>query len=393
MITTGYLKSIQPKRGRPTKVVPDGKVGGLQARIGARGRVEFSLVYRVARDPHQIRRRLGYWWNDDLGPAPSDRWISLDQARIAALTLKDAATRGHPDAWAFAPAPVKQEPVPLPADVVEAVVTRYAREHLRTLRTGPAVEKVLRQSLPLDRPISAVTRADVRKVLDGHMARGKGALANRVYSLLSTFFAWAVDRDLVEASPMAGMARPMRKEVSRDRVLDDEELATVWGAVEVMTPARRDCIRFLMLTGLRRSEASELLWSDIAGDLLTIPAARAKNNMAHLVPLSPQALSLIGAPNGSERVFDFDGKRADLSTYTANLAKTLTLPDWRLHDLRRSFASGLQRLGVKPEVIDRCLGHSNVVKGTAAVYLREAYLPERRAAMELWSEHVERITT
>ncbi len=388
MLTTALLKKVEPKRGRPTRTIPDGKVGGLSARIGARGQVEFSLVYRWGSLPWpQFRRSLGYWWDDARGPAPSDRYITLDQARIAAMQLKERARMGEPELGADWVAPPLNTPSK-PKDAVEAIIDRYAREHLSTLRTGLAFEKLLRQSLPADRPISAVSRADIRRTLDGHMSRGKGFLANRVFSALSTFFAWCLDRDLIPTSPLVGMARPMKKEPSRDRVLDDVELATVWTATSSLTPARRDAIRLMMLTGLRRSEASEIRWADIVDGVLTIPAERAKNGMAHLCPLSPQALSLIGAPHGSERVFDFDGKRADLSTYAAKLAKTLALPDWRLHDLRRSFASGLQRLGVKPEVIDRCLGHSNIVKGVAAVYLREAYLPERRAALNLWGAHI-----
>jgi integrase len=402
-LTTAYLKTIGPKRGRATRCEPDGTVGGLSIRYGARGHVEFSLVYRFAFDPSQYRRTLGYWWNEDLGPAPSDRWISLDQARIVALQIKEKAFRNdidlHASHWkAVAPAPAPPEK---PADATEAVIDRYAREHLSTLRTGAAFEKLLRQSCAafLQRPIGEVARADLRAVLDGHMGRGKGFLANRVHATLSTFFAWALDRDLITTSPMANMARPMRKEEARDRVLNDAELAKVWHAVGTLTAPRRDAIRLMILTGLRRSEASEIRWQDIDGAeaggpaMLTIPTERAKNNMAHLVPLSPQALAIIGEPNGGERVFDFGGKRADLSTYAAKLAKTLDVPDWRLHDLRRTMASGLQRLGTKPEVIDRCLGHSAVVKGVAAVYMRSQYLPERKAAMELWGRHVAATTS
>jgi integrase len=142
---------------------------------------------------------------------------------------------------------------------------------------------------------------------------------------------------------------------------------------------------------LRRSEASEIRWSDIDGEMLTIPGERAKNGMAHLVPLSSQALAIIGERNGSDRVFDFGGKRADLSSYAAKLAQSMDIPNWRLHDLRRTMASGLQCLGTKPEVIDRCLGHSAVVKRVAAVYMRSQYLDERKAAMELWGQHVTKV--
>jgi integrase len=403
-LTTAYLKSIEPRRGRGTVCEPDGTVGGLSIRYGARGHVEFSLVYRFNGYSTQYRRTLGYWWNDDLGPAPSDRWLSLDQARILALQIKEKAFRNDPELFgshftAIVPKPEPPPPPKKPADAAEAVIDRYAREHLSTLKTGVACEKLIRQACSafLQRPIGEVTRADIRAILDGHMARGNGAMANRVHAVLAAMFKWAADRELIEASPMVGMTRPVRKVVSRERVLNDAELAKVWHAADVLHAPRRDAVRFLMLTGLRRSEGTEIRWSDIdTGGLLTIPGSRTKNGMAHSVPLSPQALDLINAqPRRCEFVFTYDGASpaGDLSIYKAKFldpAAGLT-EHWQLHDLRRSVASGMQDLGIKPEVIDRCLGHSAVVKGVAAVYMRSQYLPERRAALDLWCSHVAKI--
>jgi integrase len=243
------------------------------------------------------------------------------------------------------------------------------------------------------RPLADVTRADIRKVLDGYMQDGKGFMANRVRSAFSTFFTWAVERDLIKVNPIAGMARPMKIEASRDRVLNNAELAAVWNAVgSGLHASRRDAIRLLMLTGLRRAEAAEMRWTDIDGDMLVIPADRAKNGVAHVVPLSAQALEVIHARPRTDCpfVFSYNGHRPvrDLSTYQARLARKMNVSDWRLHDLRRSVASGMQELGVEPHVIDACLGHSAVIKGVAAVYLRAKYLDERKAAMTLWGNHV-----
>jgi len=113
--------------------------------------------------------------------------------------------------------------------------------------------------------------------------------------------------------------------------------------------------------------------------------------VAFTVPLSPQALEMLDSrPKGGDRVFGT--KLGNLSTYSAAVAKTTGI-EWRLHDLRRTFASGLQQMGVTPAVIDKCLNHSAVVKGVAAVYLRSQYLPERKAAMELWGRHVAATTS
>jgi hypothetical protein len=217
-LTTAYLKSVEPKRGRGTRNEPDGTVGGLSIRYGSAGRVEFSLVFRFKDEHKQQRRTLGYWWDADRGPAPSNRWITLDQARIAALQLKEKAfagadpdlayrlSHGYPKPSSFDAPPVKL------SDAMEAVIDRYAREHLSTLKTGAACEKLIRQACSafLQRSIGEVARADIRAVLDGHMARGNGATANRVHAVLAAMFKWVADRELIATAD--GGNEPARAE-------------------------------------------------------------------------------------------------------------------------------------------------------------------------------------
>jgi integrase len=373
--STPFLQSIRPKRGRPTTVIYDDIVGGLSIRYGARGVVEFNIAYRIRGYRQQYRQKLGHF--------PT---MSLDQARAAAAAIKARAASGDHGLVIFTA--VGPRPPP-PTDMVDAVLTRYAKEQLNRLKTGRDFERLLRTALPADKRIGEVTRSDIRRVVDRHMGQGQGFMANRVHATLGTFFRWCLDRDLITANPLAGMARPMRREPSRDRVLTDAELAAVWNATDTLSPDRRDCIRFLILTGLRRGEAVGLRWSDIGDGELTIPAERSKNNVAFTVPLSPQALTIINnQPRTGELVFG--NRLGNLSNYSALVAKTTGI-GWRLHDLRRTFASGLQQMGVTPAVIDKCLNHSVVVKGVAAVYLRSQYMPERKAAMITWGDHVAKL--
>jgi integrase len=217
------------------------------------------------------------------------------------------------------------------------------------------------------------------------MAAQHGYLANRIHATLSAFFAWAVDRELVEVSPMLGMHRPMRREQSRDRVLDDGELAVVWRAVARLTPDRCNATRMLILTGCRLSEVTGMTWEEVANGTWSLPGSRTKNGQGRDIHLTPLMLQVMG-PTGEGRVFP--GAEGLGKDAIPDLVKTLPMPNWRLHDLRRSVASGLQALGVQPVVVDKLLGHSAVVKGVAAVYARHEYLAERKAALELWSAHV-----
>jgi integrase len=407
-ITPAVLKAIKPKRDRGTICLSIGD--GLQARYGARGRVEFSLVYRVADDPHQNRNHLGYFWNDDMGPAPSDRWITLDQAKRMALEIRERAARGSYEDLDWRAPRRRPEAPEKTADSVEAAIDRYAREHLGTLRTGAAVEKRLRQSLAgfLSRPISQVDGLELAEVTDAVMRKGLGKnakgevagyMANRVHADLSGFFRWAADprRRLVQLNPMLGMARPMRQEHERERVLSDDEFAAIWSAADRWIPARRDALRLLMLTGARLEEVAGMPWKEVdleAGAWL-LPKERSKTKTERLVFLSPLALQVIGARDATSRrdnVFDFGGnKRSDLSGYMAKLTRALKIPDARLHDVRRTVATGMQKLGIAEHVIDRCCGWSPL-KGAKRRYQRYEYVAERTAAMLAWSDHVEKIT-
>jgi integrase len=396
-LTPGFLRKIQPERGRATKSIPDGKTGGLAARYGARGRIEFTLQYYVFGHPDQQRRHIGFWWDDELrGDPPSDRWLTLAQARIKADTIKEKAHHGEGYEWrAGRAAPKVQPAVP---NAVGAVLEEYELRHLRTLKRGGDQYRTLQRVLhPLrSRPIAEITRADIRAQLDKIIARGTGYAANRTHDYLRAFFSWAADRELVTVSPMADMKPPMAKEESRERVLSKSELAAVWHAVDALHAPRRDAIRVLMLTGARRSEVAEMKWDEVTGNTWTLPGSRAKNSQRHVVHLSPLAADIINAqPRTCPYVFSYSRGRpvGDLSTYVAKLARTMDIPHWQLHDLRRSMASGMQDLGIEPHVIDACLGHSNVIKGIAAVYLRGKYRDERRAAMELWGAHIAALTS
>ncbi len=195
-------------------------------------------------------------------------------------------------------------------------------------------------------------------------------------------------------------ARPLKQEDKRDRWLDDNELAAVWRATNGRPGPKQAIVRLLVLTGQRREEVANMRWSELdelalTGGTWTLPAERSKNGQAHIVPLSPAAVAIIlSQPRivDSEFVFTYGGRRAaDMSAEgTALKALTPDLADWRLHDLRRSFATGMQRLGVDPKIIDRCQNHV-AVKGVGAVYMRHEFLAERTAAMILWSEHVEKL--
>src|SRR5262249_44956330 len=159
-------------------------------------------------------------------------------------------------------------------------------------------------------------------------------------------------------------------------------------------------VKLSILTGQRRGEIADLRWSEIDLDdrVIHLPKARTKNNTAHDVPLSAQALAVIaGLPRlvEAERVFTVRRKPFKSFYYLRErLGRASGVRDWTLHDLRRTVASGLQRLGVRLEVTEAVLNHrSGSTAGIVGVYQRHDYAEEKRDALQRWADHVEGLVT
>jgi len=236
-------------------------------------------------------------------------------------------------------------------------------------------------------------------VLDALAKEGKAAMASRTAAYGRACYHWAVKRGSLIANPFQDL--PLAPVARRERVLTDDELRSIWQATA--GPGSFNAIvRTLILTGQRREEVAGMTWDEIAPDLSTwtIPASRAKNGEAHFVPLSPQAQAIFataprmakdGVDKGTWLVFlgrgvgPFNG----FSKAKAALDEVGGVKDWRLHDLRRKMATGLQKLGVRLEVTEAMLNHvSGSRAGIVGVYQRHTWADEKRAALAAWGAHV-----
>lgn len=264
-----------------------------------------------------------------------------------------------------------------------------------------------------DKPLNAITRADIRAVIEP--LRPQAATASLVFATLRRLFNWAIEREDIEQSPLTGMKAPPLP-TSRDRVLSDEELRLVWLAADSLGYPAGAWIRLLVLTGARRTEAAALDWAELdrAAALWTLPAGRSKNARVALNPLSEAALGLLEEiarrlrpdgkwPTGGAVFPTRDGTpivgyskiKLRLDKAVTKLAEAEGVPaptPWRLHDLRRTLATGLQRLGTRLEVTEAVLNHvSGSRGGIVGVYQRHSYLPEQLTALTAWASHIERI--
>jgi len=200
------------------------------------------------------------------------------------------------------------------------------------------------------------------------------------------------DDDLV--SPVTGVKAPAPENVG-ERVLDDGELRRLWLAAEAIGGREGACIKLLILTGQRRGEISHLRWREVGDDVLELPAPRMKGKRAHTVPLSSQAAGIIAAmPQVGDYVFGqspvghFHRIKDRLDEHMGDI------PKWVTHDIRRSVASGMAKIGIAVPVIEKILAHkSGTFRGVVGTYQRHSFLPEMAVAMQKWGDHVERIVT
>jgi integrase len=245
-------------------------------------------------------------------------------------------------------------------------------------------------------PATAVDRKRVADLLDS-IARHSGPVsANRARTSLSALFTWAMRKGLHDQNPV--IATETRKEKTRHRVLTNPELSTVWNTLGEGDYA--DILRLLILTGQRASEIADLRWSEIDfdQDLISLPPERTKNARPHEIPLSGAVREILKARTQSARDFVFGSGAGGFSGWTRckeRLDKRIEdklgepLPNWTIHDLRRTAATRMVDLGEGPHIVEAVLNHvSGHRVGIAGIYNRSLYKAEKAQALSKWATHV-----
>jgi integrase len=384
-LTTRTVESIKPTGVR--QEIPDGLLRGLYLVVQPlpSGSKSWAVRYR-----HNGRPR-----KHTLGNYPM---LDLSRARDAGATALRANAEGRD------PGQEKQQAQSELPDTVGAVVAEFIANHVKRKNrasTAAATERLFKlHVLPhwRDRLIKSITRRDVHALLDRVIAGGSPIAANRTFGAIRTLFGWALSRDIVETLPTAGVERPT-KEKSRDRILSDAELKDVWHAAAKVGFPFGPLVQLLILTGCRRNEIAGLRWSEVDLDqaVIVLPAERTKNGVQHEIPLSASAIAILKSLpriDGSDFVLTTNGEAASSDFGKKKDKLDALLPsdmlDWRLHDLRRSCASGMAKVGIALPVIEKCLNHiGGSFAGIVSVYQKHTFAEEKRRAFDAWARHVE----
>jgi integrase len=241
-------------------------------------------------------------------------------------------------------------------------------------------------------PITAVSQRDVAHLL-GELAKEAGNVtSNRVRASLCAFLGWIIREGIRLPEGNVASYTNKREEKSRDRVLSDLELRTIWTAC--LDDDYGAVLKLLLLTGQRANEIAQLRWAEIDDDQIVLPAERTKNDRAHIVPLSEAAKAILGDFNAKARTYVFG--RDDTGFQGWSKAKEKidartgdAVAHWTPHDFRRTVATRMADLGVQPHVIEAVLNHvSGHKSGVAGIYNRATYDREKREALNLWATHL-----
>jgi integrase len=364
-LTDASIQRIKPPSKSSLEVFDLG-YPGLALRIGHGGAKSFEIFYRI--DGKLRRETLGRW------PA-----ISLAEARMAWRKTREAIAKGE--------APRRESPAMLFEHVVEEWIRRDQAKN------KPSTLYQLTRTLEIDllpawrgKRIDEIGKRDVIALLDSINDRGAPVMARRVKAHVRRFFHWCLERDILKIDPTAGLPR-VGNGKSRDRVLTDSELARVLGACQGPYGA---VVRLLALTGARREEIAKLKWSEIDGDTIKLEGSRTKTGAPHTIPLSSAAQALLNSlPHLGDFVFNGVRPVSNWSHSKNELDAASGVTNWRIHDLRRTVATGLQKLGVNLQTIEAVLGHTSGSRsGVVGVYQRHSFDAEKREALEAWGKHV-----
>lgn len=382
------------KKTEKRQEIPDSLVVGLYLVVQPTGRKSWQVRYRTT----AVQRRM------TLGSYPL---IGLKEARLRA---RDALLDAHDGGDPAAVKGQRNKDKDLNVRVnVSALVEQFYSRHLSNLKSGKDALRFLeRFATPVwgDRDIRSISRRDVIDLLDDIVDSGRAITANRVLAHLRKFMNWCVEREILDRAPTDKIKAPAKENVI-ERVLSDQEVRWLWLACDRVGEPWGAMVKMLILTGQRRGEVVGMTDAEIENGIWHLRATRTKNGRSHVVPLSEPARTVLArkvriyseagyvfCTNGTNPVSGFAKAQKRLRSALLEISaeetgKDVQVPSWTFHDLRRTAATGMARLGIAVRVTEAVLNHvSGTGSGIVAVYQRHDFAEEKRQALEAWGQYV-----
>lgn len=370
-LTAKTIDNLKPPAGRERIDIRDELLPGLSLRVSSSGRKVFYLIKRI--NGKNTRLKIGTY-----------PLISLADAREKTRTIL-----AEVEAGTYGSATVETQNPETLGELIPRFIELYAKPRTKDWK---GTQSVLQKFAPLfHMMVHDIRRADVVRVTDDMILDDLSTRANRATAAIKKLMNWAVDRGIIDTSPLTAMKLPV-KEQPRDRVLSGQRAGSRMAS---RRGRRLLCTQILMLTGQRRAEVSGMRWSEIDFETSTwtLPANRVKNATLHVVPLSEAVVDILPATprflksdyvfttTGQSPISGF-GRAKDRIDEHAQLSEP-----WRLHDLRRTMATKMAELRIPPHIIEAVLNHkTGIVSGVR-------YLPRLRPRATRQTSHRAQIET
>jgi integrase len=380
------IRNLKP--GLQRREIPDPGARGLYAIVEPSGYQSFAVRYRFGGKPRKLS--LGHVSLSIARKQCADALNEVAQGRDPSLAKREAKqARRDSEATTFRSVAIRYFKIKAGMKAEGDGVTFTGK--MRTARRRLAdTERLVFPTLG-NRPIAEIKRSQIVDLLDTIETENGSVMADRMLGTIRSILNWHMSRSDDYRSPIVrGMARTSNHGRARTRILEDSEIRAIWAvqAEDSFLPL----VKFLLLTGARRSEAANMTWDELRGNVWTLPAARNKTGVDLERPLSEAAMAIVNAQprtNGfvfpaarGKAIVSFAGPKAvlDVASRTS---------DWTIHDLRRTARSLLSRAGVDSDHAERCLGH--VIRGVRGVYDRHEYRAEKEFAYASLAALIERI--
>jgi integrase len=380
-LTVKTVATLELPTGKSDHVVFDDDIAGFGLRLRNGGTKTWIYRYRVGKKQRSLT----------LGNVKS---VPLALARANAGQLEAKVRLGGD------PALDKEVARTAANDFTGNLIDQYLDARQADWRPNSLREikrHLLKYARPLHGlPVTAISQRAVAKLLN-EVATASGTVAsNRLRASLAAFLSWVIQQGIrLPEGNVASYTAP-RKEQSRERVLTDAEIKTIWHACR--DDDHGAITKLLLLTGQRASEIGSMRWDEICSEQIELPAERTKNKRPHIISLSAPAKTILESRRILGRTFvfgrddtaGFKGWGACKQRLDERAAKANgVMANWVVHDLRRTCATGMVGLGIQPHIVEAVLNHvSGHKSGVAGIYNRATYDKEKREALERWARHV-----
>lgn len=370
--------------------------GSLGLRISPNGAKTWVYMYQ---DPRTQKRRMA-----TLGRYPQMGVRDANEAYTKAIDILEA---GENPVEKWMDEKEEERSAPTVGAMAEEYMERWAKPNKRSWKEDQRMLNL--DVIPAwgEIKVKDITRRDVIRLMDKIMERGSPIAANRTLAMIRRMFNFAVERAVIEYSPIQGVKAPA-KEQQKDRALSNDEIYVLWNAMWHNQPPvgmdepGRMALLFQLSTGCRPQESVALRWGEIKEGWWTLPSIRAKGKVLNRIPLSPIALDILERSRrrgtkdyvfASEKFFPAE-ERPMVKGATAHAIhrelESLQIQPFTPHDLRRTAATHMSELGVSRIVIAKILNHTD--QTVTAIYDRHTYDAEKKEALNAWSEKLIRVT-